>query len=385
MPTTKLFYQDCHIRTFCATIIGCQKAKNGWHITLNATAFYPEGGGQPCDLGTLGNANVLDVREQGEEILHLCDAPLEIGETVEGNVHWERRFDLMQQHTGEHILSGLLHRKFGCHNVGFHIGSDCMEVDFDCSPTREDLMEIEAEANEVIWRNFPVKCWYPAQTELPDIPYRSKKALNYPVRLVQIPDVDSCACCGVHTAATGEVGMLKILSATKFHQGVRLEVVCGNRAYRYFSALLEQGKQVSQAFCAKLLEIGNAAEKMNDTLAAEKLRANTLQGQIFDYIADSYAHQVQIVHFSSDLTSAQVRQLADKLANKAEKFAAVLAGNDSDGYHFCLAARNQDLRPLGKAFTAQCHGRGGGKPEFQQGSVLATAGDIRAFLDNYVL
>ncbi len=383
--TQKQFYKDCHMQVFSSAVTGCTQAEKGYWITLDETAFYPEGGGQGCDFGTLAGANVLDVQEQGEEILHLCDAPLAVGEIVEGRIDWARRFDFMQQHTGEHILSGLLHQAFGCHNVGFHIGAENVEVDFDCNPSWEQLMALEAEANAIIWRNLPIICRYPCKKELATIAYRSKKALAYPVRLVEIPGVDICACCGVHTATTGEVGVLKILSCTKFHQGVRLEMVCGNRAYRYFAALLEQARQVSQICSAKVLEIGGAAEKLTDSLRAEKLRANTLQTQILEYVACSYVNQPVILHFTDDLPGTYVRQLADKLANKAEKFAAVLAGNDSDGYQFCLVARNQDLRALGKAFTAQCHGRGGGKPEFQQGSVQATAGDIRAFLDNYVL
>ena len=171
MLTEKLYYNDCHLKTFTATVTGCEKVEKGWNITLSATAFYPEGGGQACDLGALGSAKVLDVREKGETIVHLCDAPLTVGETVEGNIDWERRFDLMQQHTGEHIVSGLLHEKFGCHNVGFHIGADVMEVDFDCNPTPQELAEIESRANEIIWENLPVECGFPAAEELPSPPY----------------------------------------------------------------------------------------------------------------------------------------------------------------------------------------------------------------------
>ncbi len=384
MATRKLFYEDSHIKTFCATVTACRQCENGYRITLDATAFYPEGGGQGCDLGTLSGVKVLDVKECGQEVVHLCDGPLAVGETVEGTIDWQRRFDLMQQHTGEHILSGLLYQKFGCQNTGFHVGAEVMEVDFDCNPTWEELMEIEAQANAVIWENVPVRGWYPSEKELPDIAYRTKRALAYPVRLVQIPGVDSCACCGVHTAATGEVGVLKILSAVKFHQGIRLEMVCGNRAYRYFVALLAQAKWVSNAFSAKVLEIGRAADKVNDTLAGEKLRANILQTQIFHHIADRYENQETIVHFAPNLTSAQVRQLADILADKAQQFAAVFSEHDGS-YQFCLASRAKDLRPLGKALTSACHGRGGGKAEFQQGSVTADQEKIEEFFGNHFL
>ncbi len=379
MPTEKLYYKDCHLKSFPATVLSCEQAEKGWLVTLSATAFYPEGGGQACDLGTLGSANVLDVREKGEEILHLCDAPLNVGETVEGAVDWARRFDLMQQHTGEHIVSGLLHAKFGCHNVGFHIGAEMMEVDFDCNPTPEELSEIELRANEIVWQNLPVQSGYPAAEALPGIPYRSKKALEYPVRIVEIPTADICACCGVHVGHTGEVGLIKILSCVKFHQGIRLQMVCGGRAYRYMSSLYEQAKLVSQSFSAKLPEIGAAAARMNEALAAEKFRCAGLQKQVFEGIANSYVNQKDVLHFEDALEPGQVRELSDKIAGCVTGFAAVFSGSEETGYSYCLATREGNLRELGKEMNAALNGRGGGKPSFQQGSVKAKKSEIEAF------
>ncbi len=379
MLTEKLYYNNCHQKTFTATVTGCEKTGKGWSITLSATAFYPEGGGQACDLGTLGDARVLDVQKKGDGIVHLCDSPLTVGETVEGCTDWQRRFDLMQQHTGEHIVSGLLHEKFGCHNVGFHIGADVMEVDFDCNPTPEELADIEYRANRIIWANVGVECGFPAAEELPGIPYRSKKALDWPVRIVKIPGADTCACCGVHVARTGEVGIIKILSCVKFHQGVRLQMVCGNRAYRYLTNIYEQAKLVSQAFSARLPEIGAAAVRMNDALAAEKFRSTALQKQVFEGTAKDYVNQENVLHFAADLAPAGVRELADRIAEVVTGFAAVFSGNDEEGYSYCLASRDADLRELGKAMNAALGGRGGGKPNFQQGSVTAKRTEIEAF------
>ena len=379
MLTEKLYYNDCHLKTFTAVVSGCEKTEKGWNITLSATAFYPEGGGQACDLGTLGGANVLDVREKGENILHLCDAPLSVGEAVDGTIDWERRFDLMQQHTGEHIVSGLLHAKFGCHNVGFHIGTETMEVDFDCNPTPEELSEIELRANEIVWANNPIVSGFPAAEELPNIPYRSKKALDWPVRIVEIPGADICACCGVHVKRTGEVGLIKILSCVKFHQGVRLQMVCGKRAYRYMSNIYEQAKLVSQAFSAKIPEIGAAAARMNETLAAEEYRCAWLQKQVFESIADSYVNQKDVLHFEDSLEPVGVRELADKIAGNITGCAAVFSGSDEAGYSYCLATREGDLREFGKAMNAALSGRGGGKPNFQQGNVKTTKTEIEAF------
>ena len=379
MKTVKLYYKNCHLRNFHAQVLSCEACDRGYWVTLDATAFYPEGGGQACDLGTLGNAHVLDVQECGEQVAHLCDQPLSVDTVVDGTIDWARRFDLMQQHSGEHIVSGLVHSLFGYHNVGFHVGSDRMEIDFDGPIPAEMLPVIEQKANEAVWQNLPIRCWYPSREELPNTFYRTKKELPWPVRIVEIPGYDSCACCGVHVEKTGEIGLIKIISCVKFHQGVRMELTCGARALQLLQAVYEQNRQVSQAFSAKLLETGEAARKINDALATEKFRANGLQNRLFDAIAESYVNQHNALHMESGLEPAQVRILADKIAGKISGFCAVFSGSDENGYSYCLATRELDLRELNKTMNAALNGRGGGKPNFQQGSVKASDQDIRAF------
>ncbi len=379
----KLYYQDSHIREFTARVMGCDQAEQGWHITLDATAFYPEGGGQACDLGTLGGVQVLDVREQGEEVLHLCDGPLEIGAKVTGCIDWARRFDLMQQHTGEHILSGLIHEKFGFHNTGFHVGADWMEVDFDGPISNEDLAELERKANEAIWADLPVKTWIPDPDELETVFYRTKRALPWPVRIVQVPGYDSCACCGVHVKRTGEVGLIKIISAARLRGGVRLQMVCGQRAYRYIVSVFEENRLVSQAFSVPMTATSEGARKINEALNAEKARNSALLGRIFDSIAAQYAGRENVVHFEDGLEPGQVRVLADKIAGAISGWCAVFSGEDVN-YAYCLAARQGDLRAMGKEMTAALKGRGGGKPNFQQGSVRAAREEIEGFFKQYL-
>ncbi len=378
METRKLYYEDCHIRTFTACVTGCTQTEKGFEVTLDATAFYPEGGGQACDLGTLGNAQVLDVQERDGQVIHLCDGPLAPGETVAGSIDWERRFDLMQQHTGEHILSGLIYEEFGWHNTGFHVGKDGMEVDFDGPVSPEELTRLEQAANAIVWENRPVNSWLPTPEELPHVDYRTKKALDWPVRIVEVPGVDTCACCGIHVAATGEVGLIKILSSVKFHQGVRLVMVCGKRAYDHLSAVYKQNRLVSQAFSARALETGAAAQKMVDALAAEKLRGNALQSQLFDHIAKDYVNQKDILHFAPALDGSQLRELAEKISAVCSGFAAVFSQKE-EGFAYCLAQPGGDLRRLCKDMNAALNGRGGGKPPFQQGTVSATLQDIVSF------
>ena len=379
--TRKLYYEDCHLTRFEARVTGCEKCEKGYEITLDATAFYPEGGGQACDLGTLGGAPVLDVQEQGERIVHLCEQALEIGIAVEGVIDYERRFDLMQQHTGEHIVSGIINRRYGYHNVGFHMGSEMTEIDFDGVIPAEDLAAIEQEANAALWQNLAVKCWYPSQEELPNVFYRTKRALPWPVRIVQVPMFDSCACCGIHVAHTGEVGLVKLFSVVGLRGGCRIEMSCGKRALALLNKAFDQNRLVSQAFSAKWPETGEAARKMNEALANEKYRAAGLQKRIFEMIAKSYVNRGNVVHFEDGLESAEVRMLADAIAEICGGMAAVFSGADGEGYGFAMVTRDGDLRPVGKKMTAALHGRGGGKPNFQQGRVKATKQQIEAFFE----
>ncbi len=373
----KLFYADCHLKTFSATVTSCTESPKGWLVTLSATAFYPEGGGQACDLGTLGTARVLDVQEHGEDICHLCDAPLAVGSTVEGSIDWARRFDLMQQHSGEHIVSGLIHQRYGYHNVGFHVGEEMMEIDFDGPIPQEDLNAIELQANRAVFDNLPIRCWYPSPEALPTTFYRTKKQLPWPVRLVQIPGIDSCACCGVHVATTGEIGLIKIVSMVKFHQGVRLQLCCGGRAVKLMQAVFAQNRLVSQAFSAKMLETGAAAGKMNEALAAEKLRANTLQAALFDRVAEDYKGKGNVLLFRQGLDGNGLRELTDKVAALCGGWAAVLSGNEGS-YSLCILHKSGDIQPLCQALKAQLGARGGGKPGSFQGSLPAERARIEA-------
>ena len=374
MSTQKLYYEDCHLAEFTARVVSCEKTEKGYPVILDRTAFYPEGGGQPCDLGTINGIPVLDVQEQGEDVVHFCAEALEVGQTVTGTVDYARRFDLMQQHSGEHMVSGLIHKKYGWHNVGFHMGADVITIDFDGIIPAEDLPGIEAAANEAIWKNTPLHIWYPSEEELPTVPYRSKRALPWPVRVVEFPGVDICACCGVHVASTGEIGLVKLLSCVKFHQGVRIEMACGGRAVALLNAAYDQNRQVSQTFSAKIFETADAARTVSKRLAEAEYRANALQKQIFDQIAAGYAGKGNVLLHRPDCPPADLRELADRIANVCGGIAFVYSGSN-----ICLASRTDDLKELGKELKTRFNARGGGKPGYFQGTLTATPEELEAF------
>ena len=378
MEVKKLYYADSFLKEFTATVISCTQAKNGWEVMLDATAFYPTGGGQECDTGVLGGAKVLDVKEQGEQIIHLCDGPLEVGSQVNGAIDWARRFDHMQQHSGEHLVMGQIYQKFGYHNVGFHMGTNLVTIDLNGPVTWAELMEIEQTVNRIIWENRPVKTWYPSPEELPNVNYRTKKALPWPVRIVEFADADVCACCGTHVQYTGQIGLVKFVSCIKFKEGVRIELASGQRAMELFQNIFEQNRMVSQTFSAKILETGAAAQKFNEMLNQEKFRATGLQRKVFAAIADSCAGKDLALLFEEDLTPGQVRELADAVADKAVT-AVVCSGSDGAGYSICIISRTADTRAMGKEVNEKLNGRGGGKPGAFQGSVQATRAAIEAF------
>lgn len=379
MQTRKLYYEDSHLARFTAQVLACEEDGQNYRVILDATAFYPEGGGQGADTGILGGVRVLDTREAGETVVHFCDGPLAPGSTVEGQIDYDARFLRMQQHSGEHIVSGIINRRFGYHNTGFHMGADCITIDFDGVISPELLPEIETEANRAVWQNLPIRCWYPSQEQLPQVNYRTKRALPWPVRIVEIPGFDCCACCGTHVGATGEIGLIKLFSAVHFRGGTRMEMACGKRALEILNTAYQQNKLVSQAFSAQITETGAAAQRMNDLAAAQKYRIIGLEKRIFAGIAESLAGTGDVLLFESDLDGTALRELTDAVAEKSGGRAAVFSGSDETGYGFCLAQPGSDLRQLCKEMTAALSGRGGGKPGFLQGRVQAGKAEIEAF------
>ena len=378
METEKIYYADCHCATFRARVLECSETEGGFAVTLDRTAFYPLGGGQAADTGTLGGVRVLDTREEGEKIVHLCDGSLTVGSTVDGQIDYEARFVRMQQHTGEHIVSGILHRLYGCHNTGFHMNQTGIVIDFDTVIPAEKLPEIEREANEAIWKNIPLHIWTPGPEALEQVPYRTKRALPWPVRIVEVPGFDICACCGVHVAATGEIGLIKLLSAIPCRGGTRIEMAAGRAAFDLMNAVFDQNRQVSRLLSAQLTQTAQGAEQLLDTLNGWKYRSGALERQLFAYQAAALEGMGDCFFFADGLNPEGLRNLTDQASAKTGGIAAGFSRNEN-GFHYCLALPGGDLRGLNRELTAALNGRGGGKPNFQQGSVKAEEREIRAF------
>ena len=378
MDTVKLYYENAYTQDFTAVVQSCEAVKNGFAVTLDRTAFYPEGGGQPADHGTLGEARVLDVHEKDGVVTHLCDRALSVGAEVGGRIDWARRFDHMQQHSGEHIISGLLCSTFHCDNVGFHMGADVVTIDYNAPITWEQALEVEQRANAYIWADHPIRIWYPSAEELAALPYRSKKALEGPVRLTEFPGADLCACCGTHVAASGQVGLVKFVGWQKFRDGVRLELLCGQRALDCLAAGWEQARQIGQALSVKPQSAFAAVSRLQEELLSLKEKAARLEEADFAHIAAQYRGAGSVLHIAEPLDGDGARRLCDAIAKAAGGRCAVFAGQDGD-YRYAVIESGGDLRQFIKDMNTALHGRGGGRDGFAQGSAACTAEEVRAF------
>mgnify|MGYP002766875617 FL=1 len=377
--TRKLYYEDVYIKEFIARVLECRECKKGYEIVLDQTAFYPEGGGQPCDLGTLDTVEVLDVQEKAGEIIHYTKEAIEPGKEVTGKIDWDRRFDLMQQHSGEHIVSGLVHEAYGYNNVGFHMGSDVITVDLSGMLNEAQLAEIEAETNRKIWENSPVEIIYPEREELDKLDYRSKKELTGQVRLVCFPGSDLCACCGTHVTHTGEIGAVKLLTVENFHEGIRLTMVCGKRVMDYLNMVNDQNRQISVQLSAKIGETAATVARLQDENFRLKGQLSHMFNELCTAEAQKWEGAGSVLLFYDGLEADQVRRMTDAVMQKCSGCCAVFSSNGDGSYKYAIGELNGDLRQFTKEMNAALNGRGGGKPFFVQGSVKAAEEEIRQF------
>lgn len=380
--TEKLYYTDSHIHEFKALVKSCATCREGWAVTLDKTAFFPEGGGQAADTGRIGGARVLDVQERDGEILHYTDRALAPGAELACALDWEQRRRRMQNHSGEHVVSGMTHRLFGLNNVGFHMGEECMTIDFDGELSRMQLEQIETLANEAVRDNLEVRAWFPEPGELASLEYRSKLALRENVRIVEIPGVDRCACCAPHVKRTGEIGMIKLLEAERHRGGLRISLACGMDALDIFRRRQESAAAVSALLSAKRDEAAPAVERLLKEQSRLKARAAELGMACARLQAAGFApRQGNICVFDSVLDEIALRELVNMLAERCSGLAAAFSGDGAGGYRYIIGSRHADLRAAAKKINAGIDGRGGGSPEMIQGRAAASREKIQRFMD----
>lgn len=377
----ELYYRKPAVREFDAVVTACTEGKKEWRVELNQTAFYPEGGGQPGDSGLLifsvgggeKRIRVHGTRRDGDHILHFTDGPIAVGTAVHGVMDWQRRTDFTQNHTGEHILSGLIHRHYGYDNVGFHMNDSLVTIDVGGVLTWEQLMELEREANAVIESDLPVEELYPEQDELARMEYRSKKAIDGQVRIIRIPGADTCACCGTHVGRTGEIGLLKCLSMIHYKEGVRVELVCGRLALLDYERKVDQNTEISHMLSAKPVETALAVRRLQEEMEQLRARNTALTGLYIDSrIAELPDSEDLLIFFEEQLGPDDRRRLCDCLLKEGRaRTCAVLGRRDPQdagaGYQYVIGSREKDLVPIIRDLNQRLQGRGGGKSGMVQG------------------
>lgn len=373
--TEKLYDKDSHLKEFTGTVLSCKKTGEKYAVTLNRTAFFPEGGGQQSDRGYIGGAYISDVQIKNGEILHFADKPLSVGQAYDCKLDFDFRFRNMQNHSGEHIISGIVHRLYGFNNVGFHLGAE-MTMDFDGELTRRQLDEIEDLANKAVCENLPVKAYYPTDEELKQLDYRSKLDLKENVRIVEIKGVDVCACCAPHVKATGEIGVIKILDFEKYKGGVRLIVKCGADALRDYREKYKNVLEISNLLSAKQFEVSAAVVRLNEQLSAEKAETAALKKRLIAEKATGFAPDTdKTAVFENGLDIKELQLLADALCKKAGGIRGAFSGADG-AFAFAICGEETALGEFFAKFKAAFNTRGGGRNGIRQGTVCADRAEI---------
>lgn len=379
MKTVKLYETDAYISRFNASVLSCEECKDGYKSVLSETAFFPEAGGQPCDKGYLGDIEVNNVQIENGEIYHYTKSPLSVGKGVNGEIDFARRFNFMQNHTAEHIVSGIVYKKYGFDNIGFHLNDSEVTFDFNGFFSAEDLSEIELEANKRVWQNLNVRAYYPTNDELKSISYRYKSGIEGEIRLVEIENTDICACCAPHVKSTGEIGIIKFLGTEKQHGGTRIFMKCGSFALNDYAQKTVDIGAICKLLSAKPQTLKNVVFDLLKRHEQEKQTLKNTKEQLFSYI---------IKHFDASkkatiLNNADIKDLqfaADGL-HKAYGGVRVAITENGNGTGFVMCGDSayieNEFQKLKSCFTV----KGGGKDEIRQGSIEAPVSEVSDYFD----
>lgn len=379
--TKKLYDIDSHLFEFTAKVIDSYPFADGFATILDRTAFFPEGGGQASDIGFLDDAKVYDVQIKDEIIYHYTTKQFEKGANVNGKIDVCRRFDYMQQHSGEHIVSGVAHSLYGCENVGFHLGADIVTLDFDKPLSKEQILEIEQKANEAIFKNVKFNTYYPDEEKLSTLNYRSKKELDGAIRIVEIENTDMCACCAPHVKQAAEIGIIKLLDSEKLRGGVRIEMKCGKRALADFNEKYDNVRKISSALAVKQNEVALGVDRLLESIKELKYKITGLKKQIIESKVTVFENKAEITCiFESDLEIKELQIFADSLYKAYGGIRAVFSPSDN-GFSFAVCGESDALDEFFKAFKAKFTVRGGGKNGMVQGTVIATQKELQDFIN----
>lgn len=380
--TEKLYYLDAYIKEFEATVLDVFAKDDKYIVILDSTAFFPEEGGQSSDTGFIGDAKVIDVREKDGIICHFVDKPLDKGTKYFCKIDFAARFEKMQCHTAEHIISGAIKRLYGFDNVGFHLGDTEVTMDINGYLTREQLDEVELIANRAVFENVPLRTYFPDAEELKVLNYRSKLDLTENVRIVEVEGYDLCACCAPHVARTGEIGLIKILDFEKHRGGLRINISAGYRALKDYREKYANVLKISAIFSEPQSSVASAAEnfsklyeEMKGRLKLAGLNNARLEAKLIDNTDTS------LVCYYQNMSMEELREFVNCAKDKVGGILVALTGSERD-YKYIMTSLTTDLSLIYKRINADLSGRGGGRDNMIQGTFTSDYNRIVKYFQN---
>ena len=368
------YYRHPYIKELDTVVLCCHACKDGYELVLKDTIFYPEGGGQPCDKGTIQGVEVIAVQREKERIVHITKEPLAPGENVHCEIDWEYRFDLMQNHTGEHIFSGVVKQLYGYSNVGFHMG-EYICADFNGNLTEENIEEVERRVNQAIWTNLCVQEILCSPSETAKYDYRSKISIEGTTRIISIDGYDMCACCGMHVKNTGEIGICKVINFEKSRNKTRVFLLSGRRAFAYLSHIHQENSSISKLLSAKPLEISAAVSHLQQRYVDVQKSYRTVSMEMMMKDADQIPIQDAIIYTSVLADSEGMRAFCNRCIEMGISTVMVIAKTEV-GYAYVIMSYTIDLLSIRAEFNAAIHAKGGGNREMMQGSCTASLTEI---------
>lgn len=368
------YYRHPYIRELDTVVLCCHACKDGYELVLKDTIFYPEGGGQPCDKGTIQGVEVIAVQREKERIVHITKQPLAPGENVHCEIDWEYRFDLMQNHTGEHIFSGVVKQLYGYSNVGFHMG-EYICADFNGNLTEENIEEVERRVNQAIWTNLCVQEILCSPSETAKYDYRSKISIEGTTRIISIDGYDMCACCGMHVKNTGEIGICKVINFEKSRNKTRIFLLSGRRAFAYLSHIHQENSSISKLLSAKPLEISTAVSHLQQRYVDVQKSYRTVSMEMMMKDADQIPIQDAIIYTSVLADSEGMRAFCNRCIEMGISTVMVIAKTEV-GYAYVIMSHTIDLLSIRAEFNTAIHAKGGGNHEMMQGSCTASPTEI---------
>lgn len=388
--TIKLYDKNAYETEFEATIESVLINNNRIELVLDRTLFFPEEGGQDSDTGKIEGFEVIDVQISNDIITHYIkyDAAaqemLKPGNMVKGRINWKKRFSNMQNHTGEHILSGILHSEYKSENVGFHLSKNTVTLDTSRYLNEEELVELETKANNAVYADLDVRGEYLPEEELEKIEYRSKKEIDGAIRIVTIDKLDKCACCAPHVRHTGEVGVIKITKAIKWKNGTRIWFLCGSRALEYIQTIFKNVDEIVNITSEAPDKIAYGVKRFADNISELKMQLFEMQSEIIgekiqnlDKIRKINSDiKTDVILFERELNPKVLRNAVNDMVERFDGGCGIFSENDNDSYQYIIGSKSRDCREINDILVKKLGAKGGGKKEMIQGSVHASKENI---------